>query len=138
MKKIKNWLFLLFVSILLAASCKTINQQQLFSIGKGGGFTGKYEEYLVKSTGEIYKIAENKSPELIKTLNSKRTNEVFTKFEQINITTLNFSHPGNITSYIRYTLNGKSYEIKWGDNKVVPPQNIVDFFDLVWNIVKQK
>jgi hypothetical protein len=112
--------------------------EESFSIGRGGGFTGKYDEYLVKSNGEVYNISNGQSPVLFFTLTKEQATNIFKKLDQLNIPTLNFSHPGNMTSYIRIEANQKNYEIKWGDTKNAPPQNVSDFFELVWSTIRPK
>ncbi len=123
---------------MLATSCKTAAPVQSFSIGRGGGFTGKYDEYLVKSNGEVYNISNGQAPVLFFTFKKEQIVAIFKKFEQLNIRSLNFSHPGNMTSYIRTEDNGKTFEIKWGDLKNKPPQNVLDFFESVWSDIRPK
>jgi hypothetical protein len=134
----KNIIFLLISAFILTTSCKTTFPQQSFSMGKGGGFTGKYIEYLVKSNGEVYDISNGQTPTLFKTFNKEQITAIFKKFDQLNIRSLNFSHPGNITSYIRCESNNKTYELKWGDNKNTPPENVLDFFESVWSDIRPK
>jgi hypothetical protein len=123
---------------MLTASCKTTTPIQSFSIGKGGGFTGKYIEYLLKSNGEVYDISNGQAPVLFYTFKKEQTDIIFQKFEQLNIRSVNFSHPGNMTSYIRMDADGKIYEIKWGDANNPPPQNVQVYFDFVWSSVRPK
>jgi hypothetical protein len=123
---------------MITASCKTTAPVKSFSIGKGGGFTGKYDEYLVKSNGEVYNISNGQAPTLFSTFKKDQIAAIFKKFDQLHITTINFSKPGNMTSYIRTEANNKTYEIKWGDSRMPPPQNVQDFFDFVWSSVRPK
>jgi len=124
--------------IMIISSCKTKETSRSFTIGKGGGFTGKYDMYKVMENGLVYKVSEVNPEEKILKFDKKQTAEIFKQFEQLNIAGTNFSHPGNMTSFIRYQKNGKTYEIKWGSSDVKPPQNVVLFFDLVWSKIRQK
>jgi hypothetical protein len=135
MKKLN---LILFIAIMLTTSCKTQTPLQSFSIGKGGGFTGKYDEYLVKSSGEVYNISNGQSPVLFKTFSKEQIKAVFKKFDGLHISTVNFSHPSNMTSYIRSEINNKTYEIKWGDAQMPPPQNVLDFFESLWSDIRPK
>jgi hypothetical protein len=126
------------IAIMLTASCKTQTPLQSFSLGKGGGFTGKYDEYQVKSNGEVYNISNGQSPVLFKTFSKDQIKDIFRKFDGLNISSVNFSHPGNMTSYIRCEINNKTWEIKWGDAKYAPPQNVFDFFEAVWSDIRPK
>ncbi len=123
---------------MFATSCKTTAPVQSFSLGRGGGFTGKYDEYLVKSNGEVYNISNGQAPELFFTLKKEQITSIFKQFDQLNISSLNFSHPGNITSYLRTEKNSKTFEIKWGDFKNKPPKNVLDFFEFVWSSIRPK
>lgn len=130
--------FLVASFLMIVASCKTNSALQSFTIGKGGGFTGKYDEYLVKSNGEIYNISNGQAPELFITFPDKKIKALFDRFQQLNIKTIQFSYPGNITSYIRLEQDGKLWEIKWGDSRKLPPQNIHDFFESTWSDIRPK
>jgi hypothetical protein len=134
----KKLTLLLIAAIMLSASCKTNAPLQSFSIGKGGGFTGKYDEYRVDSDGNVYNISNGSSPVWFKTFNKEQIKTIFTKFDGLHIPTVNFLHPGNMTSYIRCEMNNKTYEIKWGDARMPPPQNVIDFFESVWSDIRPK
>jgi hypothetical protein len=134
----KKLTFLLISAIMLSASCKTTTSQTSFTMGKGGGFTGKYIEYLVKNNGEVYDISNGQTPVLFKTFKKEQISAIFKKFDQLNISTINFSHPGNMTSYLRCEANNKTYEVKWGDTKNTPPKNVLDFFESLWSDIRPK
>jgi len=138
MIKVNIKISLIIIVLLMCNSCKTSKTYRSFTIGKGGGFTGKYDTYLVKENGSVYKLSETQSEELIKNIDKKQISEIFSQFEQLNITEDNFSNPGNMTSFIRYTVDNKTYEIKWGSTSVMPPQKYVDFFNKVWNLIRAK
>lgn len=105
---------------------------------KGGGFTGSYDEYLVKSNGEVYNISNGQTPVLFRTFAKQQIKAIFKQFDQLNITSIEFSHPGNMTSYIRCELNSKTYEIKWGDARFQPPQKVLEFFETTWVTIRPK
>jgi hypothetical protein len=134
----KNIIPLLISFIMLSTSCKTTTPVQTFNIGKGGGFTGKYDEYTLKSTGEVYNISNKQAPVLMEKLNKDVTKAIFDKFNKLNVASVNFLHPANMTSYISCEINGKNYQIKWGDSRNLPPHEIQDFFDFVWSTVRPK
>ncbi len=134
----KKYILFLFGALISLVSCKTSAPEQSFTIGRGGGFTGKYDEYLVKNNGEVYKLEKDKAPVLFEKIGKKEALDIFAKFKQLNITSIKFSHPGNMTSYISYTSDNKTYEIKWGDSRNLPPQNVQDFFNSVWSAIRPK
>jgi hypothetical protein len=134
----KKLTLLLLSALLLAACCKTTVPLRSFSIGKGGGFTGKYDEYLVKSNGEVFTISNGQSPVLFRTFDKEKIRDIFRKFDALHISSITFSHPGNMTSYIRCELDDKTCEIKWGDPKQKPPQNVLDFFEALWSDIRPK
>ena len=129
---------LLAAIICMGFSCRTTVPVQSFSIGKGGGVTGKYDEYLVKSNGHIYNISNGQSPELFITFPEKKSKAIFDRFQQLNIKSIQFSHPGNITSYLRLEQDGKVWEIKWGDSRQPPPKEVQDFFNALWSDIRPK
>lgn len=138
MIKINIKISLIIIMLMMSYSCKTTKTYRSFTIGKGGGITGKYDIYLVKENGEVYKVSEAQSEELIKKIDKKQITDIFSQFEQLKITGDTFSKPGNMTSFIRYTADNKTYEIKWGSPGAVPPQKYVDFFNKVWNLIRAK
>lgn len=138
MIKVNIKLSLIIIVLFMCNSCKTSKTFSSFIIGKGGGITGKYDTYLVKENGSVYKLNEAQSEELIKNIDKKQISEIFSQFEQLHITEDNFSNPGNMTSFIRFTVDHKTYEIKWGSTSVMPPQKYVDFFNNVWNLIRAK
>ncbi len=136
MKRIK---LLSIILLLIMNSCKTTEADRSFTIGKGGGFTGKYDVYLVKSNGDVFKVVKDQpTSELVIKIDKKQIAEIFKQFDQLNIKEAKFSHPGNINSFIRYQVDSKTYEIKWGSNNEVPPRIYIDFFDKVWNLIRIK
>lgn len=118
-------------------SCST-SKVSYFEIGSGGGFTGKYIEYKVCSDGKIFDISNGQQEKLFATFDKKKIKEIFKELDKINVPQVNFSFPGNMTYYVRTMNNDKTYEIKWGDFKKSPPQNILDFYNKVWNDIRPK
>lgn len=129
---------LIIMVLLVSNSCKTTYPQHSFTIGKGGGFTGKYDVFLVKENGEILMYNKEYPKDFIKKMNKKVTAEIFNEFNNLNISEKNISHPGNMTSFIRYESDGKTHEIKWGGPGYEPPQDVISFFNKVWDIIKLK
>lgn len=123
------------MSILL--SCKT-QKTACFEIGSGGGFTGKYIEYKVCSNGKIYDISNGQKETLFATFDKNKIKNIFSEFDKLNLDQLIFSAPGNMNYYIRITTENGTHEIKWGDFKKSPPQNILNFYNKVWNEIRPK
>ncbi|HOY30619.1 MAG TPA: hypothetical protein PKW80_01955 [Bacteroidales bacterium] len=119
-------------------SCNTTKTSRSFTIGKGGGFTGRYDIYRVCENGSVYLVRDDMTEELLMKAGKKEIAGIFCQFDKLNITGTTFSHPGNMTSFILYTLDGKTYEIKWGSPNAKPPQQYVDFFDKVWSLIRRK
>jgi len=93
---------------------------------------------MMKSSGEVYNISNKQAPVLFETLGKETVKAIFEKFNKLNITSISFSKPGNMTSYISCEIDGKSYQIKWGDSKNLPPQIVQDFFNYVWSAIRPK
>lgn len=136
MKYIKS---LTIILIIMMNSCKTSEVQRSFILGKGGGFTGKYEIFQVKSNGEVFKVIDGQpAADMAIKIDKKQIVALFNEFDKLNITVVNFSYPGNMTYFIRYSDNNKTYEIKWGSPNVAPPQNYVAFFEKTWSLIRKK
>jgi hypothetical protein len=131
----------LCIILLLAFGCKTVRYtNHSITLGRGGGFTGKYDAYSLKGNGEVFSInaaSAGSSPvSLSKKLDKKTVADVFRKAAALSFPNPEFNHPGNMTSYIEYFDGKQTHSIKWGDFKIHPPDSFKTFFDETWNILK--
>jgi len=132
MKRTSSFISLLCFCILLgscASSAKKIVYDKIL-FGKGGGFTGKYDEYFLSNNGNIYKKdASTKAFSKIKDLSRKETVSIFKQVDTDALFELGFNHPYNITCYIEIVKGSVTNRIAWGDTKNPPPVAVTALFD---------
>jgi hypothetical protein len=116
-------------------SCKpvdqvnTISNIKRYAIGKGGGFTGAYSEFILEENGKVYKYDFKYDREVfIKNLEKVDLIYFLNKINNLALEGIEINEPGNISYYIdvRY---GKSSlnKIVWGKNLYYPPNELVNF-----------
>jgi hypothetical protein len=117
-----------------SSSKKIVYDKILF--GKGGGFTGKYDEYFLSKNGNIYKKdATTNSFTKIKDLSRKETISIFKQVDTDALFELGFNHPYNLTSYIEIVKGSVTNRIAWGDAKTPPPVAVTILFDKLMGYV---
>jgi len=98
--------------------------------GRGGGVTGKYDDYFLGKNGNVYK----KDPALktftkIKSLSSKQTKAIFKEVDDNKLFELAFNHPYNMSSYIEIVKDSVSNRIVWGNASNPPPAAVMELFN---------
>lgn len=138
MKRTSSFISLLCFCILLgscASSAKKIVYDKIL-FGKGGGFTGKYDEYFLSKNGNIYKKdASTKAFSKIKDLSRKETTSIFKQIDTDALFELGFNHPYNITCYIEIVKGSVTNRIAWGDAKNPPPAAVTALFEKLMSYV---
>jgi hypothetical protein len=124
-------------------SCASLSKKIVYDkilFGKGGGFTGKYDEYFLGKNGNIYKKdATTNAFTIIKDLSRKETISIFKQIDTDALFELGFNYPYNITCYIEIVKGSVTNRIAWGDAKNPPPAAVTLLFDKLMgyvNIVK--
>jgi hypothetical protein len=134
--------FLIFVCMFFlffgCKTSKTMNSYQFeIGFGSGGGFTGKYIEYIFNSKGELYKInSGTKKKELIKTIDFSKTKSIFEKVINDNLIDYIFSNTGNMNKYIEINSSKKVNKIIWSNPSKLPKESIISLFDDLNFLVK--
>jgi hypothetical protein len=115
----------------LIVSCgyqKILYDKILF--GRGGGFTGRYDEYLLSKNGNVYhKNPATKAFTKIQSLSRKQTKAIFKDIDDNKLFELGFNYPYNMSSYIEIVKDTVSNRIVWGNAKNPPPAAVTDLFD---------
>lgn len=97
--------------------------------GKGGGFTGKYDEYFLDKKGDLYKKdASTSASTLLKSIPSKQIKEIFKDIKRNNLFEVAFNNPYNYSYYIELFKDSKSNRIVWGNATNPPPTEVTDIF----------
>ncbi|HNW96830.1 MAG TPA: hypothetical protein PKK00_00300 [Bacteroidales bacterium] len=95
--------------------------------GKGGGFTGKYDEYYIDNKGDLYK-KETSSNKFIKSLPKEKIKEIYNEMKKNNLYELSFNNPYNYNYYIELFKGSKSNRIVWGNANNPPPKAVTAVF----------
>lgn len=128
----KKSFFLLVTVAFIFCSCgifkyKTPYDKVVF--GKGGGFTGKYDEYFIDKKGDLYKKDPSSAAcTLMKSLPGKQIKEVFKEIKKNDLYTVAFNNPYNYSYYIELYKGEKSNRIVWGNATNPPPSGVTAVF----------
>lgn len=133
-------LFLSIISLLVScsSSANVTNDPggRILVFGNGGGFTGIYTNYQLDENGNVSALSADSTLKLIKKLRKKQTRDIFARADKIIIAQPSFNHPGNMTWFITYQVNGAENKYAWGDANISVPSEIKDFYNQLNTIVK--
>lgn len=119
---------------------KTVDQTQheeFIIISQGGGFTGVYESYMIKSTGDVFQInAAEKDSLQIGKLNGLINDSLFTIARSLNFSEATNTAPGNMTYRIMVNLEDRKQEVSWADD-AKQKKDILLFFEYAFLEVKR-
>ncbi len=129
-------LFLSLTVVILLLGCKTAEQVKKdtpptgkrYAIGKGGGFTGDYTEFILSENGKVHKYDFTYDREVyFKDLNKVDLLYFLEKIDALGIEGTDMNQPGNITYYIDLRVGRTSInKIVWGNYNFTPEQELID------------
>lgn len=135
----KPIIFLLIIistlSCVSSESLKTDNNNiKRYAIGKGGGFTGDYTEFILNENGKVYKYDYKYDREVFyKELDKVDLNYFLEQIEELGLEGIDINQPGNISYYIEVKIGQNSInKIVWGANLYYPPKELVTFHDEIF------
>lgn len=120
------------LSCVSSESLKTDNNNiKRYAIGKGGGFTGDYTEFILNENGKVYKYDYKYDREVFyKELEKVDLNYFLEQIEELGLEGIDINQPGNISYYIEVKIGQNSInKIVWGANLYYPPKELVTFHD---------
>jgi len=104
--------------------------------GKGGGFTGKYDDYFLSKDGIIYKKDPlTKSYNKMMDLSKKETISIFKIIDANKLFEVGFNNPYNISCYLEIVKGSVSNRIVWGNVKNPPPPEVLAMYDKLMSLV---
>jgi len=112
----------------------TVSKHLIF--GNGGGFTGIYTSYKIQEDGSVFALLPDSTFKPVKKLKKKEARSLFEQADKIKITQPVFNHPGNMTWFIKYRVNGAETVYIWGDSNVSVPTEIKDLYNKLNTIIK--
>ncbi len=104
-------------------------QGHQIAFGSSGGVAGFMKEYNVLDNGQVF-LSKGMSGEWkeLEKLKKSTTREIFNKSEALGLSTMKFSHPGNMTYHLTVKQPSQSNEIQWGESGITPPDGIAEFY----------
>jgi len=132
----KSLILLLFLGYMISG-CKTQGalagyQNTVIEFGSGGGFTGQTNTYSIDSKGYI-KLVEGllQNEKSLPRLKKSELKKIFQTLSDINLSKVEFDHPGNLYYFIREKSTSDTNEVIWGNPDQKVPQEIQDFYNLL-------
>ncbi len=103
--------------------------------GTSGGVSGMIREYSLLDNGQLFQTKGitdewKELPRLKKSL----TRDIFTRATDLDLETIKFNHPGNMTYYLTLKRPSRSNTIKWGEPGAPTPEDIKAFYDFLMKI----
>lgn len=105
--------------------------------GSGGGFTGRVSEYKLSSDGALElneSIVENKVD--LQKLKKSSVKKIYSQLKEINFTSIDFNHPGNVYYFIKQSDGQSEHEVVWGDTDNEVPTEVRELYDLLVSSMK--
>ena len=134
--------FSIIAILLICLACKATKKESAVAhdtfllLGQGGGFTGRYEEYIIREGGSVEKWNEqNKTSIPLGELGVETTRELFQNWNKLDKQNLKALAPGNMNYRISYVGPQGEITIKWSDAQVPNPQ-IIDFFKKYYALLR--
>lgn len=128
----KKSAYLLLVVAVFFSNCSIFNYKIPYDkvvFGKGGGFTGKYDEYFIDKKGDLYKKDPSSAAyTLMKSLPGKQIKDIFKDIKKNNLYEVAFNNPYNYSYYIELYKGEKSNRIVWGNVTNPPPSEVTGVF----------
>jgi hypothetical protein len=102
-----------------------------YAVGKGGGFTGDYQEYILCEDGKVYKQDFNYDREIFtKQLPEEEITYFLKRIDDLDLGGISIEEPGNMSYYIEIREGKLSLnKIVWGLNTYYPPKELELFHE---------
>jgi hypothetical protein len=134
----------LFIALLITGlyACKLSYGKQILKhniyFGSSGGFTGARDEYVLKGSGNLYKInSSTNDTTFVKKADSKATRDIFKRAESETLLGINLNQPGNMNHFINiYDEAGLVKGFLWTEGSTLP-QELNQFNALLNNFIKE-
>jgi hypothetical protein len=137
--------FLLLASVFTLMRCKVakytpdkLPARQLI-IGNGGGFAGIETSYTLLENGQVFKkTGAGGAYEELTPVRRKDAKSLFEKLRSIQLYKLDIDKPGNLYYFIQEINETIDSRAVWGAGDYVPPQNVVNLYKEVQDLVKER
>lgn len=130
------------ICILLTFSCATqrqhvraVNGITEISFGKGGGFTGMTEQYILTGKAEVFKVMNGERTELSR-INRQELRSLTQQIGDINFQDIKMAETGNMTYFIEVNAKKYSNRVTWTDLTEAP--QLKELYKRLVNILKNQ
>jgi hypothetical protein len=134
--------YYLLLVFLLFSSCnlqKKISETGYSAIqfGSGGGVANNVTSYSLLPDGEIWMFNSiTKDSSLVKRIPAKEVLALFQMVKKKGLDTLHYNNPDNMYHFIEVDGPDKSSKIIWGQNNVVPSEEVLELYKHLTQIIK--
>ncbi|MCB0402505.1 MAG: hypothetical protein KDD41_10510 [Flavobacteriales bacterium] len=129
---------IILITLFSCVSSESINQPdkqvKRYAFGKGGGFTGDYNEFILGEDGKVFKYDFKYNREVYyKDLSKEDLTYFMEKIDKLGLEGIDINHPGNISNYIEVRIGTTSMnKIVWGDHQYYAPKELTDLHQEVY------
>ena len=126
----RGFILLCFIlATIFACKSKPINlntyDQEVITIGSGGGFTGVSTTYYITPTGEVFRNGLSDTSYIsVGKLDAKVVDQQFKSYNKMGLDKVSHNDPGNRYYFLSVGKKGKTTPIQWGGgeelNQVLP------------------
>ncbi len=119
---------------------KTNNSEMKYCVGRGGGFTGDFEEYILYENGKVYKRDFVYERDVFyKQLSALDTEYLLNKIDELSLYGEDINHPGNMSYYLEVRQgNNTINKIIWGAHSYYPPKELEAFHKEFFEKLRQQ
>lgn len=111
-----------------------------YCVGRGGGFTGDFEEYILYENGKVYKRDFVYERDVFyKQLSALDTEYLLNKIDELSLYGEDINHPGNMSYYLEVRQgNNTINKIIWGAHSYYPPKELEAFHKEFFEKLRQQ
>lgn len=122
------------------SSNNTNNSEMKYCVGRGGGFTGDFEEYLLLENGKVYKRDFVYERDVFyKELSVLDTEYFLNKIDELSLYGEDINKPGNMSYYLEIRQgNNTINKIIWGAHSYYPPKELEAFHKEFFEKLRQQ
>tara|TARA_R100000750_G_scaffold17710_1_gene11766 strand:- start:42899 stop:43351 length:453 start_codon:yes stop_codon:yes gene_type:complete len=119
---------------------KSNNSEMKYCVGRGGGFTGDFEEYMLLENGKVYKRDFVYERDVFyKELSALDTEYFLNKIDELSLYGEDINKPGNMSYYLEIRQgNNTINKIIWGAHSYYPPKELEAFQKEFFEKLKQQ
>lgn len=138
----KYFLLGFIILAIIVVSCKSQMtnyddyKDGIIVVGKGGGFTGAYDEFSILENGQVYKYNTiTKERLLFGNMKKNFAEQVFNNYKLLKIGEKGINAPGNMNYFIEFKNGENSLKSIWSDQKDESTRELVLFYKTVMNYI---